>query len=368
MDSTARHPGAPRQGRASAALAATLRLDIGAGRNAPGGYLPTERQLAGAHGVAPMTARRALKVLEKEGLIAAEPRRGYRVMARANAPDLGAPLAYVLAPHPGPELWDELHRALLAGFQQAAAERGWTLMAVGCEDLSPDAVVGRLRSARVCGAVLDTPGRELIDCVQRAGVPALTVDDWREDLEIDSVVQDGFRGGVLAASWLAARGHRRIGWLGPVGVSRQGLERFGGACAALAARGLEIPPGARAPLADPEAPEGVRRARRLLSRRGRPTAVLALWQGSTAALVRAARELRLVPGRDFEMVGWSTEDAYASGFRPQFNGGPVPPAVVWDVGTLARTTIARLAERRANPELPPITMKVATRLRLAEEE
>ncbi len=350
-------------GRSSAGLSVKLRQDILEGKISAGGYLPTERELATRHGVAGMTARRALKALEAEGLIAAEPRRGYRVMARANDPQKGAPLAYVLAPHSQAGLWDDLHRALLAGFQQAAAARGWTLLAVGCEGLSLEQVVEQLRAARVCGAILDTPGRELIDAVLRAGMPAITVDDWREDLEIDSVVQDGFRGGLLAGKWLAVRGCRRIGWIGPVGVSRQGLERFGGASAALAAEGIELPPEMRVVLDDPESPEGVAGARRLLSAKDRPEAVLSLWQGCTASLVRAARELALVPGRDFQMVGWSTEEDYERTYLSHFVGGPVLPAVVWRVGTLARTTIARLVELRSGPAEAPTVIKVPTRLR-----
>ncbi len=365
MSGTARAARSMGHGRSSAELSAKLRQDILDGKISAGGYLPTERELASNHGVAGMTARRALKALEAQGLITAEPRRGYRVMARAHDPGRGAPLAYVLAPHPGAQLWDDLHRALLAGFQQAAAARGWTLLAVGCEGLSFDQVVEQLRAARVCGAILDTPGRELIDAVLRAGMPAITVDDWREDLEIDSVVQDGFRGGLLAGKWLAERGRRRIGWIGPVGVSRQGLERFGGASAALAGAGIELPPEMRVVLDDPESPKGVEGARRLLSRKNRPDAVLALWQGCTASLVKAARELGLVPGRDFDMVGWSTDEDYERTFLPNFNGGPVPPAVVWRVGTLARATIARLAELRAGPADAPTVIKVPTRLKLA---
>jgi DNA-binding LacI/PurR family transcriptional regulator len=356
-----------KNGRPAQGLAAELREEIAAGRIAPGAYLPGERQLASAHGVAPMTARRALKSLEAEGLVAAEPRKGYRVLARANDPDRGAPLAYVLSPHPGPELWDDLHKEFVSAFQQAGALRGWTLLSVGTENRTHGQIVEDLRAARVCGAILDTPSRELMAEVQAAGMPMLVVDDWREDLEIDAVVQDGFRGGLLAGAWLAERGHQRVGWLGPVGVSRQGLERYGGASAALAARGIEISGGLRRELSNPETPEGVEEAKALLSLPNRPTAILALWQGCVASLVKAARELSLVPGKDFDMVGWATEAGYERDFRRLFGDGPVPPAVVWDVQTLGRTAVSRLAERRQNPELPVIKLKVPTRLRFGEE-
>jgi DNA-binding LacI/PurR family transcriptional regulator len=357
-----------KNGRPAQGLAAELREQIAAGVITPGGYLPGERQLAATHGVAPMTARRALKMLEAEGLVVAEPRRGYRVLARANDPDRGAPLAYVLSPHPGPELWDDLHKEFVSALQQAAALRGWTLLAVGTEGRTHQEIIADLRTARVCGAILDTPSGELMAAIHGAGMPTLVVDDWREDLDIDAVVQDGFRGGLLAGSYLVEHGHKRVGWLGPVGVSRQGLERYGGASAALAARGVDITAELRRELSNPEIPDGVEAAKKLLSMKDRPTAILALWQGCVASLVKAARELDLVPGKDFEMVGWATEAGYEKDFEALFTDGPVPPAVVWDVQTLGQTAVSRLAERRQNPELPVIKLKVPTRLRFAREQ
>jgi LacI family transcriptional regulator, galactose operon repressor len=356
-----------RADRPTQKLAARLRKEISSGVVPSGELLPGERSIARESGVAQMTARRALKMLQAEGLLVAEPRRGYRVLPGANDPDRGAPLAYVLSPHPGPELWDDLHKEFVAALQQAAALRGWTLLAVGTEDRTHQQIIEDLRTARVCGAILDTPSGELMAAIHGADVPTLVVDDWRQDLEIDAVVQDGFRGGLLAGSCLVEHGHQRIAWLGPIGVSRQGLERYGGASAALAARGLEITSELRRELSNPETPDGVEKARQLLTMKDRPTAILALWQGCVASLVKAAHQLDLIPGKDFEMIGWSTEAGYQKDFLSHFTNGPIPPAVVWDVQVLGQTAVSRLAERRQNPELPVIKLKVPTRLKFAEE-
>ena len=42
--------------------------------------------------------------------------------------------------------------------------------------------------------------------------------------------------------------------------------------------------------------------------------------------------------------------------------------MVWSIAELARLTIARLAERRANPALDPALIKVPVRRRLSERE
>jgi LacI family transcriptional regulator len=261
-----------------------------------------------------------------------------------------------------------LQETLLSSFHRAVAERGWMLLGMDCGPIGHGEIVERLQNMKVCGTILDTSDPELIAIVQRAGTPVVVVENWHESLEVDAVVQDGFRGGYLAASWLAERGHERIGWIGPMELNRQGSERLGGAMAALAERGIELMPDLRLSLPEPETPGRLDLVEKYLARRNRPTGVLALWQGIANLVAESRRNLGLHFGRSFEMVGWSTEDAYESEFRSNFRGGPTPPAIVWDVNMLARVAVARLAERRADPKLPPLMLKIPTRLRIDSGE
>jgi DNA-binding LacI/PurR family transcriptional regulator len=355
-------------GRPSSKLAVKLREEISSGRAAADSYLPTERELAEANGIAATTARRALKMLEADGLVAAVPRRGYRVLARANDPDRGAPLAYVLSPHPIYGVRESLHRELVSALQRAAAEHGWGLLAVSTEGRAASAVMEQLRAARTFGVIVDSVDRELFEAALDAGMPLVAIDEWRHDIEIDAVVQDGFLGGMLAARCLLERDCRRIAWLGPMGTGHQALERYGGAFSVLGSESVEIPPERRYRLRNAKDPDGVSVAKKLLSGPARPDGVLALWQRCTHFLVRAADELGLTPGRDFEMVGWSTENEYASAYVPQFSGGEPPPAIVWDTAAMADAAVSRLAERRLNPGLRPIKLKVPVGLRQHQEQ
>jgi DNA-binding LacI/PurR family transcriptional regulator len=177
-------------------------------------------------------------------------------------------------------------------------------------------------------------------------------------------MQDGFRGGMVAASWLVSRGRRRIAFLGPpvAGARPQIVERYSGALGALARAGLELPETVRL-AGDAEAEA---RAAELLSRPDRPTGVLALWRGIAVGTVRAARRLGLVIGQDLDIVGWSTAESYETGFRQVLSGGEVPPAVVWSVRELAETAVARLEQRRKNPGLPTIHLRIPVRLKFAK--
>lgn len=304
--------------------------------------------------------RRALKSLEADGTIATVPRRGYRVLPRDGRLSSGAPAAYVCELPEGIDNLTGRYRAQLGEFQRAADRRGRALLAVSARGKSREEVLRQLAEARAVGAVLDTANLELIQAVLRSGTPAVLVDAWREDVELDSVMQDGHQGGLLAVGHLASRGHTRIAWFGPPIDEAHSQDRFGGFAAGLARAG--IVQGAELCVATSEA-QAADRARELLGRADRPTAVVALWASLAAAVAKAANKLGLQLGRDLDLVGWSMEEIWASDYRPIFEAGRVPPTVTWSVRTMAEAAFARLAERRLNPGMAALRVRIPVRLR-----
>jgi len=362
MSVTTESPGACR-GRNSSGLASSLRIRIASGEFPAGEYLPTVRDLSEEHGVSRETVRRAVKSLEGEGLVAAEARHGYRVLATGNDPERGLPVAFAVSVPPSPGLWSEFNQMLFAALHCAAAERGWLVLAVSAERGGGE-LAAQLSECRASGIVLDTMSPDLLDTVEELGLPAVMIDSWDPAMRLDAVVQDGFQGALLAARYLAKRGHRRIGWLGPITEGVQSQERFGGAVAGLCSAGIELVPEL---LRDTPRAEVREAARRMLSRPDRPGAVLALWHGAAAALVAAAGELGLRLGRDLEMVGWTPEEQYETVYRAVLGNAPRPATMVWNCAETARVAIARLAERRAAPEAGTVLVKVPMRMVDAEE-
>ncbi len=352
-------------GRSAESVCRRMRSEIQDGSLAVGDFLPPIRQLSASHDVALNTVRRALRKLTDEGMIAAEPRQGYRVLARANDPSRGCPVALVL--RSAREDWNQLDTGLAAEFQRAALAMGRPLLAVGSGDQPTGAVVEQVLAARAWGAVLSETAPELIAEIRRAGMPAVVAENWSLDGELDTVCQDDFRGSMAAAVHLAERGHEAIAWFGskPERANMHTAGRFAGAVAGLAAVGSRLRPELTFETATLDVAELTEEACRLLSRPERPTAVLTMWQDKTEALARASARLGLVPGRDFEMVGWVTDEGYESFYAPLFGSGPIPPAVTWSRALLARTAIAQLEQRRAHPELPVLHLSIPTRLRFA---
>jgi DNA-binding LacI/PurR family transcriptional regulator len=352
-------------GRASAGLAASLREEISSGRIPAGEFLPTERRLSEKHGLARKTIRRALKTLEGEGLVATVPRRGYRVLARANDPGRGAPLTYVLTTPRKLENLTLRYRTQIEEMQKAASRRGWSLLLVTGENRTSAQMVEQVRVARASAMILDTEDPGFLELAIESGVPAVLVDAWRPEFQLDSVMQDGQQGGMLAAEHLAGLGHRRFAYVGSETMDAHGLDRLGGAITGLARLGLELTPEMRLLCGKDEAED---RLRELLAGDDRPTAFICLWAEIGLRVARAAERAGLRRGRDYDLVGWCVEELYDEQWSAHFPEGEAPPVVCWSMRTMAETAIARLEERRANPSLPALRVKVPTTLRVGGSE
>jgi len=337
-----------------------LRESIHSGKVVSGNYLPTVRELCAGHGMSIDTVQRAIRALEAEGLIVAEPGRGYRVLARANDPLRGCPLAYLSGASTDGSTLSEFQSQLLRHLRDAAAGRGWSLLALKVEGQNPTRVAEQLRTQRAFGAAIDSDSPEVLAALKETGMPLLMLDAWVDGADTDAIIQDGQEGGVLAARHLLELGCRRTAWFGSVNRNAHTLDRLGGALSALCVEGLAFETTAAT-----ERSDDLARARELLSRRDRPEAILALWQSDALAVARAAAELGLEVGRDFHMVGWCPEELFEAQYAPGFAPGTVPPTVTWSIRTMAETAVARLAERRDNPGLPALRVKVPVRLRTA---
>ena len=358
-------PGKLKPGRVGANVLEAVRGDIASGKLASGRFLPSVRELAKTHAVGMKTVWRVMKILESDGLVASQPRHGFTVLAKANDPDRGCPLAYVSERSAAPgEGWDVFHLSLFSHLQEAAARRGWSVLGLKADDFTAGQLADRLSCARAFGAIIDSIRPETFRAVKESGIPCLMVDAWIDGVGLDAVLQNGHMGGTLAARHLLARDCRRPAWFGPSGDNVHAIDRLGGALAALAVASPRIEPELLFAAAGDDLEQ---EALRMLSRRNRPDGVIALWGGHAMAVKRAADRLGLVPGRDFELVGWCAEEMYENFYRPGFGAGPVPLTATWSIRAMAEAAMSRLAERRETPALQPLWMKIPVTLRRATE-
>jgi DNA-binding LacI/PurR family transcriptional regulator len=341
----------------TAEVAERIRKKHLAGEGTSMRFLPSERDLAKKLGVSRTTVRHALGLLETEGLIRAEHGRGYRRLPRSTALAAGSRIA-LLRPLGSGGISDNL----AASLQRVALAQGAQVLSLGPAELSAKGVSDSLVEAKIWGVVLTLDDPEMHRAILDAGLPCVVVDCASRGLDIDYVMQDNFGGAMQAAEHLLAKGHRRIAWFGPVSDSAQSLERFAGAGCAFTKHGVEL----SRELIVSSAGDLEAAARELLSRPDRPTAVLAMWLGQAQAICRAAQGLKLVIGRDLDLVGWSNEEAYREQILREFGPAGAPPMVVWSTDEMARIALARLEWRLRDPALRPLRISVPTRLALPE--
>jgi DNA-binding LacI/PurR family transcriptional regulator len=352
-------------GRSSARILTALRQDLESGKYLPGQFIPTQRELSSAFSVSLDTVRRALHALQTEGLLVSHPRHGFCVQARINDPQTGCPLAF-LDWNAGPvDAWGSFDRDVLAALRRAADARNWPVLPLSLANRKPQQIIAQLQQARAFGAILTTPDQVAVRAFRSLPLPSIMLDQWVVDAGIDSIMQDGHQAGILAARYLLERGCKRIAWYGFLDTEAHALARFGGAAAMLAAAGQPLTPERCYP--SPRMREGdfLPSARSLFAGREKPDGVIALWCDNCHAAKRAADEKRLVMGTDYHLVGWTPQEWYEQKFRAGFRGGPVAPAITWSMQTMAETAISRMAERRANPALPPLQIKIPVTLRMA---
>jgi DNA-binding LacI/PurR family transcriptional regulator len=201
----------------------------------------------------------------------------------------------------------------------------------------------------------------LAPALGRLGLPTVSLDLSCTAPGIDVVLRDEAHGAALAAEYLIERGHRAIGWYGPLTSSYNGRRRFAGAAEVLLKEGM---PSITRDWQDTEPAIDVRLAREHLDRPDRPRAVLALWQTAATALARAAQDLGLNLGEDLDIVGWSLEEHFDEGYAaecPQLRRNCA--TITWSMADVGRTILSRIDERRRNPDLPDARIMLPMRLR-----
>ncbi|MHC4916707.1 MAG: substrate-binding domain-containing protein [Planctomycetota bacterium] len=356
-------------GKASGRVVEAIRAEVTSGSLAAGDYLPSVRTLCSRHEVSIDTVMRALRALEGSGEVAGEGRRGYRVLTRPAALDSGRPVGYLLNLERGAAGWTGLYQLLMSALQQAGAKRGWPLVGIGTAGMSPREAVEQACGANAWGLIVTDHKPDIVRAAQEAGLPVVMADGWRPGLAVDAIVQDGFAGGFLAAQHLIDRGHRDILWLGRITNSIHSETRWGGASAACMEAGAELVFDETTIFRGEIGVDAFAAAiRKLLSHRKRPKAVLGLWRTMCLGVISACREFDLKIGRDLDLVGWCPEEQYDREFLPHCNGSPVPPVISWSIARMAEATLDRLAERRANPNMPAIRINIGTTLKLGTGE
>jgi DNA-binding LacI/PurR family transcriptional regulator len=342
-------------GRPTSALISNLRKEILTGSIPIGDLIPSVRHLSLEYKLATKTVHRTLIALEKEGLLVAEPRKGYRVIATSKDPRKGCPVAFIL------ESTDftnsaPLHFTLRNEMEKFLATKSFSILTIFTGNHSIEEIVEQIQLARVWGVLLDTVNIELLQRIKAMGIPAVMIDAWVEDAPFDVILQDNYQGGHQAGQYLINKGYKRIAWVGPIGATAISRERYGGAVSALAAGKKLLSPELTFECHQNQPDAAIRK---LFAMPKKPDAILCLWSEIAVAVAKISKELGFKIGVDFDMVGWSTTDKQNQ-YAQAFENKKIPSTIVWSPEMMAQTAITRLSERWTNSKIAPMRLLVDT--------
>jgi len=349
----------------AAEIAEELKRRILAGAVRSGEYLSSVRALGHEFGCAPLTAHRALKQLAETGLVVAEARHGYRVTGPRPASAAQEVLVAIEDTTGYEGYLGDIYETQQAVLRRGALARGWISASLPYTGQPVEVLAKQLQEMRASALIVQDIGERfppgLLAELTALGLPAVGLDASCTAPGLDVVMRDEAHGAALAVEYLVKRGHRRIGWYGPFGTSGNSLRRFAGAAEALVAAGLDLDTREWRPVPSPTEEDS---AREFLRRPDRPVAVLALWQTAARAVVRAAREMGLKLGRDLDLVGWALEEHFDSSYSrdcPELRESCA--TATWSMADVGRTVLARIAERRRDPDLPGARIMLPMKLR-----
>lgn len=325
------------------------------------GQLPTERHLSKMRKASVTTVRKALYVLEQEGMVARCHGKGTFLRhatvngtaALAKRVEPAAPAAHtisVLAHEAGPSGYPKrgIYQDAYRGIFNEATARGIALsvsLYTG-RAASVDRFLSIVANSKVEGCILvgmsDEPMQQRIAAAVPAGV---VVDHWpAAGTNFDSVETDSQGDTREAVRVLAHLGHQRIAFVDRA-RSELNPDRRAGYEEGLKEAGLEAPASYRLNV-KASRDEADKALKKLMALKDAPTAVIAYEDGLCEMLRRAAEHQKIkVPGQ-LSIVGF--------GSLPEIEADPARAScMATDFERMGRMAVQRLSERFAQPGQEP---------------
>ncbi len=323
---------------------------------------PTIHDVAQRAGVSPSTVSRVLndrpgiseetraRVLQAARELGYIPSRSSEGTTSRATMSIGyvVPPRHTLSPH-------SFYGEILIGVEREARKHGYHVVFTSEGDEKVPQIVARNRVDGVILAGVDFP-QDMIVSLKERDIPVVLVDNHIDN--VDSVIIDNEGGAYAATKHLIELGHRRIAflceWLGDLSFA----ERFQGYKKALAEHGIPFDENLVAEGAPRQRGTGYVAAQRLLEKTI-PTAIFAANDQVAMEAIRALRERGLRVPEDVAVVGFDNGDLALHA---------VPPLCTVHVyrEEMGELAAHRLISLLRNPDLPPVHIRVFTKLVVRE--
>jgi LacI family transcriptional regulator len=264
------------------------------------------RALDGYDDVAEETRERVIRVAREMGYV---PSRAARQLRRKRADAIG----YIL-PTSNPRFADPFFSEFVAGLGDEATTHNFDLLvstAPPGEEAERQLYARWVQGRRVDGFVLSRMRKHdwRVEYLAQNGFPFVALGRSATPQDFPYIEVDGRSGFAMLVKHLAARGHRRIGYVGAAPDLMLQADRLAGYRDGLEAAGLPFDEALVA-ASNLTRVGGYQAALRLLDLPQRPTAIVGVNDLTAIGVMRAARERGLEVGRDLAVAGYDgIEDA-----------------------------------------------------------
>lgn len=170
-----------------------------------------------------------------------------------------------------------------------------------------------LISKKVCGiiAVSGTLAWDAVRKLQDSGIPIVLLDQILDSLTVDYVTSDNYQGGYLAGSYLASKGHTRIGFIASEPSGYTIYERTKGFLDALQDHQVPSNPDYYS-YQTPAAPTPEKQLQRLLSLKQPPTALFfCYYESCLAGITELTRQNVPIPQK-LSVIGFDDDLLFSS--------------------------------------------------------
>lgn len=288
-----------------------------------GDRLPPEREFCVELGVSRVTLRKAMEALHREGFLQTRRGGGTRLAKALSPPPAARSGVRRLIGLVVPTVENSFISRIVRGAEEFATRAEFHVaLAHDHGDMDTqlrqlrrmtESDIGGLAVYPDTGNVLRPEFRELIDRVEKRGIPLVMIDRYVPDIETPSVMSDNFAGLYSATEHMILAGHRRLGLLafGPEGGVAD-RDRRKGFLAALQDYGLPAEPVFEASLGTRGHEESAREAvaAQLAAHGGRPRfdGVVCMQDNMAYGAFLALRDAGLRVPDDVGLVGYDNLD------------------------------------------------------------
>lgn len=315
--------------------------DLSSGRYATDEIMPAIRKLADQHGVSRNTVQLGLQELVAKGYLTLIPRVGYRVKTVITEKPKSGLIAYVafdIKISDGKSLFLPF---FMDGLRYYGDRLAFSVVNVSTNQKSFQDIINELIQMNVTGVIISSYYKELVQELMKHKYPLVMVDSFIQDLNVNTIIQDNFMGGYLAAKWVLKNQFEDIIWLGPQNNSLHALERFGGFVSGLTLKEVTLKPKNIINAEDDVnmIDNYMKKLRKCLENSTRPVVIVSLWTNLTISSYQLIKEMGLKYKKDVFIIGWCIEEMVDLKFKPVFSKFDMPVYISWSCKQIASMTI-----------------------------